>query len=119
MLTHEEIANKIVNVLKGNDTLYTDGNILSTDKNDFPAQYYTQAEARDIILLSNQIDTYKNDDGEVIDIELFVEINNEEVYIDLLNNKVTVGFYNSVEIPYRPQDDIIGLYDEITSGDYI
>lgn len=119
MENNHALVTEIINIIKGNTPLYTDGNNLSTDKNDFPATPCYKAGARDIILLSNQIDSYKNDDGTIAYIELFVEINNEEVCIDVLNNKVIVGFYILVEMSYRTQDDVFGLYDEIINSDYI
>lgn len=119
MSTHEEIANKVVAILKGDDELYTDGNILSTNKNKFPAQDCTTANARDILLLSSHIDAYVFGDGMLSDAEIWVDINGEDVFIDVVNNTVQVGFYSPAEVSYRTSDDVIGLYDELINGDYI
>ena len=119
MSTHEEIANKVVAILKGDDALYTDGNILSTDKNDFPAQSCTKASARNILLLSSDIDTYVFGDGMLSAAEVWIYIDGEEVFIDVVNNTVQVGFYNPAQVSYRTSDDVIGLYDELINGDYI
>lgn len=119
MSTHEEIANKVVAILKGDDALYTDGNILSTDKNKFSAQDCTTANARDILLLSNDIDAPVCDDGTLDAVDVWVDIDDEEVCIDVSNNTVHVGFYNPAEVSYRTSDDVIGLYDELINGDYI
>lgn len=119
MSIHEEIANKVVAILKGDDALYTDGNILSTDKNDFPAQSCTKASARDILLLSSDIDVHVCEDGTLECADVWVDIDDEEVCIDVSNNTVQVGFYNSAQVSYRTSDDVIGLYDELINGDYI
>ena len=119
MSTHEEIANKVVAILKGDEALYTDGNILSTDKNVFPAQDCTTANARDILLLSNDIDAPVYEDGTLDAADVWVDIDDEEVCIDVSNNTVHVGFYNPAELSYRTSDDVIGLYDELINGDYI
>lgn len=119
MSTHEEIANKVVSILKEDTALYTNGNILSTDKNDFPVQDCTTANARDILLLSNDIDAPVYEDGTLDAADVWVDIDDEEVCIDVSNNTVHVGFYNPAELSYRTSDDVIGLYDELINGDYI
>lgn len=119
MSIHEEIANKVVAILKGDNALYTDGNILSTDKNDFPAQSCTKADAQDILLLSSDIDIHVCEDGTLECADVWVDIDDEEVCIDVSNNIVHVGFYNPAQVSYRTSDDVIGLYDELINGDYI
>lgn len=118
MSTYEDIANKVVGILQETTLLYTDGNTLSTDTTEFVAQSYTTANARDILALANDIDISFNEDTILETADVWVEIDGQEVCIDTFNNKVHVGFYNTAQVSYYTNDDVIGIYDELINGDY-
>lgn len=49
---------------------------------------------------------------------VWLSVDGREVCIDVMNCKVRVGDYVPFELAYNRNDDVIGLYDELSTGNY-
>lgn len=118
MSTHEAIANKVVSIIKNQSPIFTDGNALSTN----PAQLSAlsrKANAHNILTLADELDVSFNEDGTLNTADVWLTIEDTEVCIDTLANKVHVGRYYPFELSYSTDDDALGLYDRLLDGDYV
>lgn len=117
MSVSENIANEIVAILKKELPLYTDGLSMSTEPEEVMTPF-SEATANDIVVLADDVEVSIDNDGNVNKAFVWLSVDGNEVCIDAVEKKVRVGDYVPVEVYYNDEDDVIGLYNELATGEY-
>lgn len=113
----ENIANDIVSILKKELPLYTDGISMSTEPEEVMTPF-REATANDILVLADDVKVSIDNDGNVTKAFVWLSVDGKEVCINAVENKVRVGDYAPFELYYNDEDDVIGIYNELATGEY-
>ena len=112
----ETIAHEIVGIIKKEIPLYTDNVSMSTEPEEIMTPF-REATANDIAVLADDVTVDFSNDT-LSQALVWLSVDGREVCIDVMNCKVRVGDYVPFELAYNRNDDVIGLYNELSTGNY-